>query len=88
MSNEKKIYEREQKKADFKVGDKVKILRKAETEEKGWLNTWTKGMDLFVGKEGEVTEICGKYGIEVKLCPGNIELEYEFPYYVLEKVDG
>ena len=60
-----------------KVGDCVKVLRKAGQDEEDW-DAWISDMDNYVGSFYEITEIC----------PDGIELdsEYIFPYFVLEKV--
>lgn len=61
-----------------KVGDCVKVLRKAGKDEEDWGDAWMPDMDNYVGSFYEITEIC----------PDGIELdsEYIFPYFVLEKV--
>lgn len=42
----------------FKVGDKVKIIRKPTKRElENWSNSWTKEMDKFIGKTTEITGI-------------------------------
>lgn len=64
-----------------KEGDCVKVLRKAGEDEEDWGDAWIPDMDNYVGSFYEITEIC----------PDGIELdsEYIFPYFVLEKVsDG
>lgn len=60
-----------------KVGDCVKVFRKAGQDEEDW-DAWISDMDNYVGSFYEITEIC----------PDGIELdsEYIFPYFVLEKV--
>lgn len=40
--------------ADIKVGDRLRIVRRIE-EIKGWHNSWTDGMDEYVGREFTVT---------------------------------
>lgn len=64
----------------IKEGTFVKVLRKAGQDEEDW-DAWISDMDNYVGSFYEITEIC----------PDGIELdsEYIFPYFVLEKVsDG
>ena len=76
------VYEQYQAKwiADngVKEGDCVKVLRKAGEDEEDWGDAWIPDMDNYVGSFYEITEIC----------PDGIELdsEYLFPYFVLEKV--
>ncbi len=82
-----KSYEQRQKewvqKNDLKIGDKVKVLRKAKSYEGGWNNSWCLYMDSTVGKEFVVNgfndDDCG-WGISlVGVC--------DYPYFVLEPVD-
>lgn len=42
----------------FKVGDRVRILRKAKTHAQGWGNSWeSECMDATVGKIGRVVSV-------------------------------
>lgn len=76
------------KKHDIKVGDKVKITKKAKSEENGWETVWVPAMTDAVGKIGKITLIdtseTGNVGIMV-----NVEGygDYWYPYFVLEKVE-
>lgn len=79
-------YLEEQEKCGLKVGDTVKILRKAERREKGWEAYWTAAMDKFVGKTGEIQRKSGVQGFCVLF--ENIYDSYLFPYFVLEKVEN
>ena len=81
-----KTYKERQDECGLKVGDKVKILRKAVNYEDGWGNTWSEAyMDDYVGRIGEIV---GKHP-----CAGfTVFLEekndcWYFPYFVLEKVE-
>ena len=77
------------KKCGIKVGDKVKVKRKAESYELGWNNSWAGDMDSAVGRIGIVTVDNGQCGFELKFRPTKSKVdptEYAFPYYVLEKV--
>lgn len=40
----------------FKVGDKVKVVRKVESFANGWENTWEVEMDEAIGKVGEISD--------------------------------
>lgn len=71
------------KKNDIKIGDKVRLIRKAESGEDGWPNVWPGKVDEWAGKILKVKEISG----------GNISCYnfeendwFNFPYFVLEKV--
>ena len=69
--------------ANFKVGDKVKILRKADSCELGWCASWQSQMDRFVGKEGKIVNIleCGCPSVEID---GEV---WSYPWFVLELVE-
>lgn len=67
---------------DIGEGDKVRIVRKAESYEDGWDNNWPARMDDEVGKVGFVVEDNGDKGIEVDTENGH----WSYPYFVLEKV--
>lgn len=60
----------------IKVGDKVKVLRKAKSYEMGWSQTWDREMDLCVGKEYIVKNV-NSFGISIN--------GLYFPFFVLEK---
>lgn len=63
-----------------KVGDCVKVLRRAGEDEENWGDAWIPDMDNYIGNVCTITEIC----------PDGIELgsDYIFPYFVLEKISG
>lgn len=67
-----------------KVGDYVKITRKAQNFENGWDNVWTTRMNEYVGKTMVVlrTDTLDE-GISLS-CSDTF---YYFPYFVLEKVN-
>ena len=69
---------------NVKVGDYVKITRKAQDYENGWDNVWSSEMDEYVGKIVKVlrTDIYEE-GISLS-CSGTC---YFFPYFVLKKVN-
>lgn len=70
------------KASGIKVGDRVRITRKASRCERGWNNTWTPVMDAAVGSEGTVLFDWDVSGFRVDV--GKFPLSY--PYFVLEKV--
>ncbi|VVB52800.1 Uncharacterised protein [uncultured archaeon] len=41
----------------MKIGDKVKVVRKATSYTQGWLNTWVHDMDQYVGRVGTVSRV-------------------------------
>lgn len=80
-----------QEESGFKVGDKVRVLRKAGNYEMGWGTTWAKKKDNWVGEIGEVVDV-DLLALEVGFTIGfNIGLKEEeswyFPFFVLEKVE-
>ena len=81
-----KAYKERQAECGLKVGDKVRVLRKAEDCEDGWGNTWAKVyMDDFVGRIGKIVGEHPYAGFKVFLEEEN-DCWY-FPYFVLEKVE-
>lgn len=69
---------------DLKVGDYVKVTRKAESNEKGWNNIWKVCMDNYIGKTVCVDDIDKTDGT-IYLSFGNSF--YDFPYFILEKAE-
>lgn len=69
----------------FKVGDRVRITRRAESHEQGWKNSWeSPEMDRTVGKIGTVVNINPvRHDIQVRVprCDN-----WGFPSFVLELV--
>ncbi len=65
---------------NLKVGDRVKVLRKAKDEELGWGNKWNPNMDSCVGSIYRVEDFNSRYGIET-------DNNWNFPFFVLEKVE-
>ena len=78
------------KKNNIKVGSKVKIIKKADSEENGWGAYWNSFMDDSINEVGIVTTIDDKsnnnIGIQVYL--ENKDNYYFYPYFVLEKVEN
>jgi hypothetical protein len=64
---------------NFKVGDKVRILRKTDDFELGWGDAWFPDMDKYIGKVIEIDKVlpCGCVMIEGR----------RFPWFVLELVE-
>lgn len=76
-----KSYIERQNECGIKVGDNVKVIRKAESGEDGWENTWIFAMDGAVGNEYKVIGNDGTCGLTLDLDVG-----LNFPYFVLSKV--
>lgn len=70
---------------NIKVGDKVKVIRKCESGENGWDDTWLRIMDIAVGK---VLKIIGEpRTVGILLEVEGFSRGAYFPYFVLEKVE-
>ncbi len=77
------------KKCGIKIGDKVKVKRKAESWESGWGNSWTDCMDSAVGRIGKVEGDNKMYGFCLAFRPPKSKPDpsgFSFPYFILEKV--
>ena len=69
---------------NVQVGDKVRVIRKAKTNENGWGDVWDcEYMDPSVNKVLEVVETKGIAGISLDC--GRVNCC--FPYFILEKVE-
>lgn len=78
-----KLYLELQKEADFRVGDRVKVLRAAESWENGWQEVWDSEIkDKFVGKTFKIRDV-SKWGISLRYGEG--ALAWHFPYFILER---
>lgn len=70
-----------QEASGIKVGDTVRVLRKAADYEMGWGNKWVDDrMDNYIGRECRVTNVVGDRGIL-------LEDKWAFPFFVLEKTN-
>jgi hypothetical protein len=73
-----------QEASGIKVGDTVRVLRKAEDFEMGWSADWASSyMDKYVGETGVVKECDGGNGFRVQFPDGE---DWHFPFFVLEKI--
>lgn len=68
---------------NIKIGDKVKITRKAKNYENGWDTKWTVPMDKTIGESGIALAFDDEIGIQVE----TEDEGYWYPYFVLEKVE-
>ena len=80
--NEKEAYLVLHKASGIKVGDRVKVLRKAADYEMGWDNTW-KNIDMTkkIGEELTVDGDMSKSGF-------HMQAGYSYPFFVLERVSS
>lgn len=67
----------------FKVGDRVRIIRKATDYESGWRLPWVDRMDDLVGKNGTVVREDGARGVIVKVDGDTYRFDTWFPHFVL-----
>ena len=73
------------KKSGFKVGDIVKITRKAQSDENGWSSVWNDSMNYLVGLEVEINLDNGNtWGFQIKTTNGST---WNVPWFILEKVE-
>jgi Mind bomb SH3 repeat domain len=69
----------------FKVGDSVRVLRRARTHEKGWENSWVSEMDKAVGKIGRVMHVSSIFAHDVLVkVPG--AGSWSYPNFALKRV--
>lgn len=69
----------------FEVGDRVRILRDSYEGEDGWEDVWNVLMNDHIGGVGKIVGDQETWGFVV-LCD-NTDEEWNFPYFVLEKVE-
>jgi len=69
----------------FKVGDKVRITRKAASHELGWENDWVSYMDKAVGNVGTVKSINDHLEYDVTVSGPKVP-SFGYPSFVLELV--
>jgi len=69
-----------QERQGLRVGDRVKVMRKAESHAKGWRNSWTQVMTNCIGGTYTVRRINSRHGI------GLVDVNQAFPCFVLKKV--
>lgn len=85
MTTQEQVYLDAQKACGLKVGDYVRVTRKAYDCEAGWDNGWADGMDKTVGMVGNVLAVSSD-GIQISFASSRNGRWY-FPYFVLEKVE-
>lgn len=68
----------------LKDGDRVKLISSASDRERGWTNSWQRGADKWIGKEGIIDDRCiDERGVRVKF---SSDEGYPVPAFCLEKV--
>lgn len=79
------VYLLAQEHCGLKVGDWVRVTRRAESNEAGWGNPWIPDMNVTVGNIGKMKSF-SNFGVSVYF--GNpIINTWNFPYFVLEKIE-
>ncbi len=78
-AEQEELYLKHHKACGLKVGDRVKVTRKAESYEKGWDTDWTPSMDGTIGKSALIINDENKLGFEL----GSKSF---YPFFVLEKI--
>ncbi len=79
-------YLRKHNQSGLKVGDIVKVTRKAENNELGWRNCWIKLKDEWIGKHVKIHADHGQEGFEID--DRILRFEYGYyhaPYFILSK---
>lgn len=71
------------KASGLRIGDRVRITRKADNAENGWKSYWAPIMDCTVGEIGTIESDDNYYGFKVNVGPGG---DWRYPYFILEKV--
>lgn len=79
-------YELNQMCSGIKVGDKVRVVRKAEANERNWPCFWAQSMDCMVGNIFRVDDV-HRLGVLVGGVVDGITTNAYVPYFVLEVVE-
>jgi hypothetical protein len=77
-------YHKGHKACGLKVGDHVKVTRKAKDKESGWNNSWHDDMHRYVGKTAIIIADHGISGFRCAL--SGDRSGWGFPFFILEKV--
>ena len=81
MNELENCYEKLQEESGIEVGDTVRVLRKVETYEMGWRNTWLDSvMNKYIGKIFKVIDISRNRGIL-------LDCGWGFPFFALEIIE-
>ena len=67
----------------FKAGDRVRVVRKAESRTNGWNNGWIPEMTETIN-DGRIYNVIGVYSAGVYLN----KIGYVYPWWALQKVEG
>lgn len=81
----KQVYLLAQEHCGLKVGDWVRVTRKAKDHESGWGGTWVTGSNKLLNKKGVIQSI-DKNGVSITF-PKEKAINFSFPYFVLRKIN-
>lgn len=70
----------------FKVGDRVRVVRKIDSHANGWDNGWVASMDAAIGKTATIMRDFGPMGLSLKMDERNDGGAYSYPAEALELV--
>lgn len=71
----------------FKVGDRVRVLRKVKDHARGWENSWVDEMDKAVGKIGTVMSVnYNHFNHDIQVYVPEVGDDFGYPDFVLKKV--
>lgn len=87
--NLKEAYVIMQKNCGIDVGDRVKVLREAESHAMGWDFPWLPTMNKHIGKIFTVIYVGANSGIKLNTSdnmPDNY-MNYAFPFFALELIE-
>jgi hypothetical protein len=94
MSHSTKEYRDYQNESGIKVGDRVRVTRKAQNYEIGWGLPWVDDMDQCIGKCYEVKNVSGQFGFKLEWTEYSEDEHRDldnggwFPYFVLQLEEG
>lgn len=77
--NTKQAYKTLQKASGIKVGDTVRVLRRALSYEMGWGTNWVSDMSKYIGRDFKVSRVHDTDGVL-------LNDKWLFPFFVLEVV--
>lgn len=87
MSVANEVYALAARHCGLKVGDYVRLVRKAEDGESGWSNVWPELADAWVGEVLRIAAIFSNGDVRCIWREGQPDEDwFHFPYFVLKKV--
>ncbi len=78
-AGQEELYLKHHKACGIKVGDRVKVTRKAGSHKNGWDNWWVENMDKMIGNLGVIINDGDTLGFK-------LSDESYYPFFVLEKI--